>query len=651
MREDNLSYFIDPVYREIYSKGESSYYDQVELECPICKKQYYSTYGNRFDKEGNPKGTLLCKSCSISTGKTVKSEPKEGETFGQLTFLHRADDYITPSGKHYIQYLCRCDCGKEIVVRKDHLLSGATTKCKDCKTSFLRIQSIKKGKRSDPPLGTRFGKLVFLEKTYHQDKLGRNVQYYKCQCDCGNTIETHKFSILKGLTTSCGCAGSRTTLRDTRIKIGNVSDPEIGTRFGHLTVQKILLPEVGKEREIECLCDCGNVVNIRKSSLLNGKHRTCGNCPRIYPQWFIDRLIDPEQKQRAIEKKILPKRVFVNCFKCNKQIEVSVNSMVNLTTMGQKRLGCCKKCSHQTSLKEKEILDFLLSLNIPRDKILTNVRNVIKGKERNQYRELDFYLPDYHLAIEYNGNYYHSDLKKPRLYHFEKFSMCEKIGIRLISIFEMDWNISKDKIKNLIKYSILPKERIPARKCVVKSVSIQEAWDFYDTYHIQNKSCLAKINYGLYYKDSLVAVMGFGSSSFHNRQYNEGDYELHRFVTKTGLTVVGGASKLLSLFEREYHPAFLLSYSWNDWYDGTMYSKLGFTLDKSVPPDYFWILNDECINKRKCRLKNLSKQYPELYEEAIEKNVSNKEDFIMESLGAVKVYRSGSKRWVKKYST
>lgn len=263
----------------------------------------------------------------------------------------------------------------------------------------------------------------------------------------------------------------------------------------------------------------------------------------------------------------------------------------------------------------------------------------------------DLFLEKFNLAFMFSSSLYNTNLKRPKNFYRDKFYLASEKGIRLISIFEMDWKTSKDKIKNLIKYSILPKERIPARKCVVKRVSMQEAWDFYNTYHIQNKSCLAKINYGLYYKDSLVAVMGFGSSSFHNRQYNEGDYELHRFVTKTGITVVGGASKLLSLFEREYHPAFLLSYSWNDWYDGTMYSKLGFTLDKNVSPDYFWILNEECLNKRKCRLKYLSKQYPELYEEAIEKNVSNKEDFIMESLGAVKVYRAGSKRWVKKYST
>jgi hypothetical protein len=143
--------------------------------------------------------------------------------------------------------------------------------------------------------------------------------------------------------------------------------------------------------------------------------------------------------------------------------------------------------------------------------------------------------------------------------------------------------------------------------------------------------------------------MGFGSSSFHNRQIKEGDYELHRFVTKTGFTVVGGASKLLKHFEKEYHPKFLLSYSWNDWFNGDMYAKLGFNLTKKIHPDYYWYLDGNNINKRKCRLKYLRVAYPEIFQEALDNNASNKEDYVMEKLGAIKIYRSGSKRWEKIY--
>ena len=593
---------------------------------------------------------MLCKSCTSVKNRQKTPDPISGYRFGNLSFIKRIEDKVSASGKHYIQYLCKCDCGAFVEVLKDNLLKGATTRCKQCKTERLKECSFERGNDSDVPIGTRFGNLVYLEKVYHKDKQGVNVQYYKCKCDCGNVVDINKHSLLNGLSTSCGCKSSRTKLRDVRISIGNKTDPEIGQRFGKLVVQNIILPDIGGERKVECLCDCGNTITITKSALLGGKYNTCGHCKREYPQWFIDRLVDPDQKQRAINGDLLtPEKVLIHCYRCGAPIEVSVNSLLNLGTSEQKRVGACKHCSHHTSINEKELLDFLLSLGVPLNRIILNSRKIIKSEGRNMYKELDFYLPDYNLAIEYNGSYYHSELKKPKNYHVEKFYLCEEKGIKLISIFESDWCESKEKLLNLIRYSILPKEKIPARKCIVKHVSIETAFSFYNQYHIQNKSILATINLGLYYNSELVAVMGFGSSSFHNRQYKEGDYELHRFVTKTGFSVVGGASKLLKYFEREYHPRFLLSYSWNDWFSGDMYIKLGFTLTKKIVPDYYWYLNGTCLNKRKCRLKDLHLKYPDLYKEAVDNNAPNKEDYVMEKLGALKIYRSGSKRWEKIY--
>ena len=648
-KEENSAYIVDPVYKDMYRRGLTSYYDCVELECPECKKHYYSIYGSRFTKEGELKHTLFCKSCSRRRNSQKYQDPETGTIFGDLTFIRRDEDKVTDKGKRYIQYLCRCKCGSLVKVDKINLLKGASTKCTKCKTKQLITASNKRGQKTDPEIGTVFGNLTYLEKVYHKDKSGRNIQYYRCRCSCGNIIETNKSSVLKGLTTSCGCKGSRNTLGERMILKGQLSDPLIGSQFGKLTVLEINPLEKGEEKKILCKCSCGNTVYVYKNCLLSGHYKTCGHCPREYPDWLIERLIDPEQKKLALDHKVLPRRISILCSSCGKPTDVLLTNIINMKTQQQKRLGFCKKCSHQTSLQEKEIKDFLLSIGLSDSQIYTNTRKVIKNKETNIYRELDFYIPDYNLAIEYNGSYYHSEHKKPKDYHSEKFYLCEEKGIRLISIFEMDWFSSKDKLKDLIKYAILPKKRIPARKCNISHVSKQTAYSFYNQYHIQNKSSLAKINLGLYYNNELISVMGFGSSSFHNRNHNEGDYELHRFVTKTGYTVVGGASKLLKYFEEEYKPKFLLSYSWNDWFDGKLYQILGFTLDRKVPSDYYWYLNGECLDKRKCRLRFLQSEYPALYQEALDKQASNKEDYVMESLGAVKIYRSGSKRWVKRY--
>ena len=47
-----------------------------------------------------------------------------GQKFGRLLVLERAEN----RGKN-IYWKCRCDCDKEIVVRGDHLKSGATSSC------------------------------------------------------------------------------------------------------------------------------------------------------------------------------------------------------------------------------------------------------------------------------------------------------------------------------------------------------------------------------------------------------------------------------------------------------------------------------------------------------------------------------------------
>lgn len=47
-----------------------------------------------------------------------------GQIFGRLTVIGR-----DPNGKRGRFWICRCECGKEALVRVDHLLSGATRSC------------------------------------------------------------------------------------------------------------------------------------------------------------------------------------------------------------------------------------------------------------------------------------------------------------------------------------------------------------------------------------------------------------------------------------------------------------------------------------------------------------------------------------------
>lgn len=52
-----------------------------------------------------------------------------GMTFGRLTFLQQAPDYICPNGKHRTQSVWLCVCGKTIVASNTNVARGNTRSC------------------------------------------------------------------------------------------------------------------------------------------------------------------------------------------------------------------------------------------------------------------------------------------------------------------------------------------------------------------------------------------------------------------------------------------------------------------------------------------------------------------------------------------
>ncbi len=92
-----------------------------------------------------------------------------------------------------------------------------------------------------------------------------------------------------------------------------------------------------------------------------------------------------------------------------------------------KRLGLRYKRIGGTSLKEKEIIDFI--------KINHNVK--INNRRIIPPKELDIFIPDLNLAIEYNGIYWHSNNdENSKFRHQDKSLACIKKGIRLLHIYE-----------------------------------------------------------------------------------------------------------------------------------------------------------------------------------------------------------------------
>ena len=61
-----------------------------------------------------------------------KCHDLKGQRFGRLTVIERTPDKTT-GVKPRVMWRCRCDCGKEVVVRSESITSGHTVSC-GCKT-------------------------------------------------------------------------------------------------------------------------------------------------------------------------------------------------------------------------------------------------------------------------------------------------------------------------------------------------------------------------------------------------------------------------------------------------------------------------------------------------------------------------------------
>ena len=238
--------------------------------------------------------------------------------------------------------------------------------------------------------------------------------------------------------------------------------------------------------------------------------------------------------------------------------------------------------------------------------VILNTRSIIYPQE------LDIYIPEKKIAIEFDGLYWHSEEEKPdKNYHLNKTLSCEKQGIHLIHIFENEWltkqEIVKSRLKNLLG---VYDKTIYARKCQIKEIDSKISKEFQEENHIQG-AVNSKVNLGLYYKNELISLMTFGKCRFDKHH----EWELLRFCNKLGYHVPGAASKLLKHFEENYKPTSLVSYADRRWSQGKVYEKLGFTFSHASSPNYWYWKNPELLESRikyqKHKLKDLLENFDE----------------------------------------
>lgn len=64
------------------------------------------------------------------------------------------------------------------------------------------------------------------------------------------------------------------------------------------------------------------------------------------------------------------------------------------------------------------------------------------------------------------------------------------------------------------------------------------------------------------------------------------EWNLNRFCNKVGHSVIGGASKLLKYFIKNYETKRIISYADRDWSIGSLYENIEFIKINESGPDY-----------------------------------------------------------------
>lgn len=254
---------------------------------------------------------------------------------------------------------------------------------------------------------------------------------------------------------------------------------------------------------------------------------------------------------------------------------------------------------------EKELLEFIKSQY--NGKIETNTRSIIKNEESNYGLELDIYLPEKHLAFEFNGTYWHSSqADTPKDYHFKKSLLCAEKDIRLIHIYQDEWINKKEKIKQLIRIALgTVANKIYARNCDIREISNKEAEEFSNKTHLQGHRN-ASITYGLFYRDELVQLMSFSKTTDAKR--NGAEWEIIRGCPGSNNIVVGGVSKLFKYFIKTNKPKSIFSYCDFNKFNGKSYEQLEMKFIGYTGPDKYWIINDRMIPRSPTKYQELKKE-------------------------------------------
>lgn len=258
---------------------------------------------------------------------------------------------------------------------------------------------------------------------------------------------------------------------------------------------------------------------------------------------------------------------------CGHEWETKVNSRNNGSE--------CQGCSKSVSKAEKRIKAHLESLGF-----------IVQGSNRKilKPKEIDLYIEDKNFGIEFNGVYWHSEHRKKGHTdsHINKYKNAEEAGVKLVQIWEDDWNENPELIlKNLAKQLNSSSNQHLLSPIFITS---SEAESFLKQNHIQGFAS------GDFYLGSVDPEGTVQSALVLNKGETDDGTTMHiqRYSAKENN--VSDLHALLQEAHEVYGTKTFTVTTDNCEGEGNFYKASGFTIEREIPQEYMHIIRGKRVS-------------------------------------------------------
>ena len=235
---------------------------------------------------------------------------------------------------------------------------------------------------------------------------------------------------------------------------------------------------------------------------------------------------------------------------------------------------CYPRHDTKTSGGEEEINSYIASLDIT---TISSCRNLIWPYE------IDIFLPDHNVGIEYCGLYWHSELGgSGKSRHLNKREMAAEKDIIILTVFEDEWHNQKDIVmSNICNITGKHKKEIESNNIMPVNRNILN--EFLVENHISGIGKYT-VGYGIYHENEIVSVMSFNNS------------EINRYADKNFCNVHNSFQKLLN-YHISSHNNRITGFIDKRWHGNeNHFTENGFNeISHSVP--YYWHIESNRLRR------------------------------------------------------